>query len=785
MVKSDLYYKIQDKVRCLFVMRVVRITVAISILLQMTSLSFAQCPDFTNLDGSGVTCQYGVFDDPFQYTGIASGRHTVITNQGGDPYTGYQLPFLPQGENRVVKLGNEQVGKQAEAITYQFTVDPDYAILLLKFAVVLEDPGHPAPAQPRFVVRVLNNNGQLVKDCAEYDVTAAGDIPGFQSYTSGWYNVRWRPWTNVGIDLSDYAGQQIKLQFVTYDCDYWGHFGYAYFTASCISNKLTLEACNGSQATLSAPLGFESYAWDNGSSNTTATYTINSTTTTNCLITSATGCTFTLSATLSSQNGLPTFSATVYDTICEGDSYSNHFFNLPPQWDTGTHIFRNTFFNTSNCTGGDVTITLFLTVAPHYFHIYDAVCQGEDYSAHGFHYTNLQTGLYTDTLETTLPTGCDLVIVLHLSVNPSFNMPNTITGETTVCSQEVVNYALQNAQGLAAFQWNVPTGVNILYGQGTSEVSLYFTGDAPNPTIISLTGTNGCGSRSIPITVTHYPSYHIFFQDTICTKQEYHNYGFDLSRQDSIGYFTFMNNYTTENGCDSAHILQLLVTATPSLTSLAQPADICAGQSATVHALGDNSGIITVLHPPAVAVGDILCTDHSIAKPSDWPVSGKTAKGIVFYVDATGEHGWAANLHAEGNYAWFYGASPVDISALPNFAYSNARAAITDFDGYTNTLRIRSAGNATTYPAAYAVDFNNGWYIPAAGQLSVLMSVRPIINHSLNVAGGDSQFLSSMTSTECDSSSYWLVSLDGFVGPGGKVPLALTGPPKVHSICNF
>ena len=108
----------------------------------------AQCPTFTNLTGSGVTCQYGDFQNPFQYTGIASGRHTVITQQGSDPYTGHQLPFLPPGESAVVKLGNEQVGKQAEAITYQFTVNPDYAILLLKFAVVLEDPGHPAPAQP-------------------------------------------------------------------------------------------------------------------------------------------------------------------------------------------------------------------------------------------------------------------------------------------------------------------------------------------------------------------------------------------------------------------------------------------------------------------------------------------------------------------------------------------------------------------------------------------------------------------------------------------------------------
>lgn len=727
----------------------------------------AQCPDFTNLTGTGVTCQYGSFDDPFQFTGIASGRHTVITQQGSDPNTGHQLPFLPQGENRVVKLGNEQVGKEAEAITYQFTVNPDYAILLLKFAVVLEDPGHPKPAQPRFVVRVLNSAGQLVETCAEYDVTAAGDIPGFQTYTSGWRNVRWRPWTNVGIDLSDYAGQQIKLQFVTYDCDYWGHFGYAYFTASCISNKLALSGCNGSQVTLVAPSGFESYVWDNGSTNTTTTYTVNGTTTANCLITSATGCTFTLSGTLSAQSGLPTISTTIYDTICEGDPYTENFFNLPPQWETGTHTFRNTFFNTGNCTGGSVTSTLFLTVVPQYNHLYDAACQGDDYNAHGFHYTNLQTGSYTDTLVTTLPTGCDLVTVLHLTVNPSFNLNNTLSGPIDVCRHEVCTYTMTNAEGLATFHWNVPNGVNILTGQGTSSVNLYFTDDSPTPSTISLTGANGCGSGTIPLTVTHWPTYHIFFQDSLCTGNDYHDYGFDLARQDSTGWYTFTNRYTTAHGCDSVRILQLLVTGTPTLTTLAQPAEICTGQSATIHAMGENASFSQGGTAPAVAaIGDILCTDNSIVKPSAWPVAGKTAKGIVFYVDNTGQHGWAVHLQDQGtSVQWTPSGQYTDISTLTN--YTNARDAITDLNGYSNTQKIRNAGNASTYPAAYAVDFANGWYLPAAGQLRLLFAEIVTLNVSLQIVNGTKFPMDSgwwyWSSTEYGQSYAWLVLYSGYV----------------------
>jgi hypothetical protein len=731
----------------------------------------AQCPDFTNLSSPDVTCQYGSFSDPFQYTGIASGRHTIITQQGGDPYTGYQLPFLPQGENRVVKLGNEQVGKQAEAITYQFTVNPDYAILLLKFAVVLEDPGHPAYAQPRFVVRVLNNAGQLVETCAEYDVTAAGDIPGFQTYTAGWYNVRWRPWTNVGIDLSDYAGQQIRLQFVTYDCDYWGHFGYAYFTASCMSNKLALSGCNGSQVTLVAPSGFESYAWDNGSTSTTATYTVNGTTTANCLITSATGCQFTLSGTISSQSGLPTTSTTVYDTICEGDTYTGHFFDLPAQWVLGTHTFRNTFFNAANCTGGSVTTTLYLTVLPKYNHIYDMACQGADYNAHGFHYTNLQTGSYVDSIVTTLSTGCDLVTVLHLTVNPSFSLSsNTLSGPTSVCRHEVCTYSLPNVEGLASFHWNLPNGVNLIYGQGTATANLYFTDDAPNPVTISLTGANGCGSGEIPITVTHSPTYHIFFQDTLCTGHDYHRDGFDLARQDSTGWYTFTNRYTTVDGCDSVRILQLLVAGTPTLSTLAQPAEICVGQGSMVLAMGENASISYPV--PPVAIGDILCTDNSIVKPSAWPVVGKTAKGVVFYVDNTGQHGWAVHLQDQGTTSvqWTPDGQFTDISTLTN--YTNARDAITDLNGYSNTQKIRNAGNATKYPAAYAVDFANDWYMPAAGQLRLLFGEIVTLNASLQVVGG-TQFPMNIgwgywSSTEYNQSYAWSVGTGGHVSYDNK-----------------
>ena len=138
----------------------------------------------------------------------------------------------------------------------------------------------------------------------------------------------------------------------------------------------------------------------------------------------------------------------------------------------------------------------------------------------------------------------------------------------------------------------------------------------------------------------------------------------------------------------------------------------------------------------SISIGDILCTDGSIVSCASFPTSGKTAQGIVFYVDGTDSHGWAVALNnqsssikwcSEGQYGF-------DIPDLPNIA--NARAAMHDLDGYNNTGIIRRQGNSSQYPAAWAVDYDNGWYLPSGGQLRYLYSYAPEINASLQIVGG-------------------------------------------------
>ena len=185
----------------------------------------------------------------------------------------------------------------------------------------------------------------------------------------------------------------------------------------------------------------------------------------------------------------------------------------------------------------------------------------------------------------------------------------------------------------------------------------------------------------------------------------------------------------------------------------------CPGGNVTLHASATNAVV-----PPPLAIGDILCTDGTTVKPSAYTASGKTALGVVFYVDNTGEHGWAVHLDDQSTgIFWTVEGQFEDIPNLNNF--TEPRNAIMDLDGYSNTQKIRNAGDASRYPAAYAVDFDNGWYLPAAGQLRLLFAETLTLNQSLQVVNGTLFQVEDMyfywTSTEYGLNRAWEVSNTG------------------------
>ena len=211
----------------------------------------------------------------FGYNSISS-RHTKHYIPGEkDPRTGNELPTVPEGEVVSVRLGNWHTQGEFESVTYTHQIDSgSNMILTLKYAVVIQDPGHDREQQPVFMLELLDeyNNPLDVSGCGDANFVAdtkalinSPDADGtWHVIGSGQETVLWKEWTTIGINVGQYAQNgplKFKIRLTTYDCAQKGHYGYAYFTLSCSEGKIEGLSCGENAGKeIKAPFGFN-YRW--------------------------------------------------------------------------------------------------------------------------------------------------------------------------------------------------------------------------------------------------------------------------------------------------------------------------------------------------------------------------------------------------------------------------------------------------------------------------------------------------------------------------------------------
>ena len=225
-------------------------------------------PDMQDLETYYCRCSYGTFWNPYQSAGRIDlgpqekqSRHTLHTDPTEtDPRTGNLLHTVCPGTSRSVRLGNWNNGGEAEAISYKLHVDTlIYSLLILRYAVVLQNPDHVPSLQPRFRLEILDTNLNVIDtNCGTADFIANSAL-GWYSYPAT--GTIWKDWTTVGFDLTPYHGQTILLRFTTYDCGQIAHYGYAYYNAECIPRSVATESCGPVDSnSATAPDGFL-YSW--------------------------------------------------------------------------------------------------------------------------------------------------------------------------------------------------------------------------------------------------------------------------------------------------------------------------------------------------------------------------------------------------------------------------------------------------------------------------------------------------------------------------------------------
>lgn len=258
---------------------VIRILQVFFTLILATSYSYLSaqggCPtniDFKSGDFTNWECRYGVVLASsgqnvvmWDGTGQIIDRHQLIppNNTEVDEFGGFPK-HCPNTSSYTVKLGNNIAGHEAEGLFYTYTIPANNTkfSLLYNYAVVLQNPNHQPFEQPRFRARVVDVATGTEINCVSFDFQSSGALPGFLPTSAG--GGVYKDWTPISVDLSAYAGKTIRLEFITSDCTFQQHFGYAYISmgSSCNGSISGNFYCQGdTTTTLYAPFGFQDYTW--------------------------------------------------------------------------------------------------------------------------------------------------------------------------------------------------------------------------------------------------------------------------------------------------------------------------------------------------------------------------------------------------------------------------------------------------------------------------------------------------------------------------------------------
>ena len=356
---------------------------------------------------------------------------------------------------------------------------------------------------------------------------------------SGGAHTVYKPWTKVAINLSNYVYQTVRIEVYVGDCAYSAHYGYCYIAGECQPMKLYANDCAPGNvpyvATIKAPKGLDAYRWQRKNSlgnwediagatdsilyiQTTDFYinpdgNRNTCNDFKCIMTTALDPAKPyetwLQTTVCNKNPHVYIDVDVEDcngtilvvdrSIIPYHSSSDDIVDTSLSvWDFGDgsdavvggsvrHVYANpgeyvVTLHTSAANGecyaeGSKTVKIrdnFDTI------IYAAICDNEVYTENGFNET--EAGTYVHTSQSVL--GCDSIITLELTVNPTYNevIFDTIFTDTGVDTTYYEIEILQTVNGCDSVKMRHVTVINQMSVRDIEEDVLSKLEIYPNPT---------------------------------------------------------------------------------------------------------------------------------------------------------------------------------------------------------------------------------------------------------------------------------------------------------------
>lgn len=168
----------------------------------------------------------------------------------------------------------------SQSLFYTMRVTPENALLIINYAIVARRYDHTAYDAGEFLVRIVRRDltgqwaNEPINDSLWYKVSApqlATELPANGPWRAGSTGTQWpcryvyKPWNKCAVNLSEYIGEDVRVEFYTSNCIYGVDPLYAYIAGDYTSPTLTSSGCPmGSSPfidTLVAPAGLLGYEW--------------------------------------------------------------------------------------------------------------------------------------------------------------------------------------------------------------------------------------------------------------------------------------------------------------------------------------------------------------------------------------------------------------------------------------------------------------------------------------------------------------------------------------------
>ena len=286
---------------------------------------------FICMTGRAQTSCYDLDFETGTLNGWTQVGNVALVSAGNDIYGGF--PLSAPGGNFSVKVGNNSDASPS-SISKSFVVTNSNPILTYRYAMDILNYPHTTNDAGRIVIDVFDNTNTAIP-CAHYEAfySTSGGPQGFLISTQPQegnlggeccYDISYKPWTPLSVDLTPYIGQTVTLKASCNWCIWSVDWAYAYFDFGCTNYQIQQDTtCNSFGALLIAPTDFVSYSWlgpgvvsgqnnDSAYVNQPGLYTVN--------MTSATGCIISKNVTVTFIPSVVTAAITGNTGICAGES---------------------------------------------------------------------------------------------------------------------------------------------------------------------------------------------------------------------------------------------------------------------------------------------------------------------------------------------------------------------------------------------------------------------------------------------------------------------------------